>query len=143
VRVNSNSVNMSHMIPVNPAEKKKADAAENTYIMRPSSRFPAQLVKETLRSVLVEKLSHTAIKDAKYTTEGTKAIADAIRSRLKALGLPRYKYIVQVVIGENKGQGFRMATKCLWDGSTDDYASEDYKNDNIFAVAVAYGVYLY
>ena len=83
------------------------------------------------------------MKDAKYSTEGTKAIADAIRSRLKALGLPRYKFIVQLVIGENKGQGFRMATKCLWDSATDDFASEDYRNDNIFAVAVAYGVYLY
>ena len=134
---------MSHLIPINALEKKKADAAENTYVMRPASRFPAQLIKDTLKAVLAEKLSHTALKDAKYSTEGTKAIADAIRSRLKALGLPRYKFIVQLVIGENKGQGFRMATKCLWDSATDDFASEDYRNDNVFAVAVAYGVYLY
>ena len=134
---------MSHLIPALPLEKKKAEAAENTYVMRPTSRFPAQLIKETIKSVLNERLSHTAIKDAKYSTEGTKAIADTIRTRLKALGLPRYKYIVQVVIGENKGQGFRMATKCLWDQSSDDFAAEEYKNDNIFAIAVAYGVYLY
>ena len=47
------------------------------------------------------------------------------------------------MIGENRGQGFKMATRCLWDPECDDYACESYVNDNIFAVAVAFGVYLY
>ncbi len=98
-----------------------------------------------------------------------------------ALGLPRYKFGVQVVIAEAKSQGFRMATRALWDPASDDLATESFSNvrtnggqraawcsvtcsraltrcrlrasppcpslprasqENIFAVAVAYGVYL-
>ena len=29
--------------------------------------------------------------------------------------IPRYKIGVQIVLGEIKGQGLRIASKCLWD----------------------------
>ena len=40
------------------------------------------------------------------------------------LELPRYKYMVQVVVGENSGEGVRVGTRCLWDASTDGMAHE-------------------
>jgi hypothetical protein len=42
--------------------------------------------------------------------------------------LPRYKIIVQVVLGEMKNQGARVASRCLWDTDTDNYASVSFKN---------------
>jgi hypothetical protein len=44
------------------------------------------------------------------------------------LECPRYKYVVQVFLGENKGQGARVASRCLWDTETDNYATFSYKN---------------
>ncbi|MEO1459372.1 MAG: alpha-ketoglutarate-dependent dioxygenase AlkB, partial [Pseudomonadota bacterium] len=38
----------------------------------------------------------------------TKAIADLVKEKLKGMGLPRYKYCVQCVIGEQRGEGARM-----------------------------------
>lgn len=44
----------------------------------PPCRFPVSTVKEIIRSTLKEKLS-----DAKYATEGTKELADLIKTKLK------------------------------------------------------------
>jgi hypothetical protein len=59
------------------------------------------------------------------------------------LNLPRYKFLVQVMIGEMKGAGVRMGARCLWDQQVDKCAQETYVNDSIFAVGCAFGVYLY
>ena len=130
------------LVPVVPLERRKA-LAENTFVVRPQARFPAAAVRELLRALLAERLAPTAAKDWKYSSEGTKPLADAIRARLKALHLPRYKFVVHVVVGENRGQGFKLASRCLWDAACDDLATESYTNDNIFAVATVFGVYLY
>ncbi|CAE7500191.1 DYNLT2B [Symbiodinium sp. KB8] len=59
------------------------------------------------------------------------------------LELPRYKYMVQVVVGENSGEGVRVGTRCLWDASTDGMAHESMTSDKLFVTAMAFGVYLY
>ena len=43
-----------------------------------------------------------------------------------AVSTPRYKLFVQVVIAEAKGQGVRVASRMLWDPSSDVMASESY-----------------
>lgn len=55
----------------------------------------------------------------------------------------RYKLMVQVVIGQQKGEGVRMGTRCFWDAESDNYASDTFTNDSLFCVATAYGVYMY
>jgi hypothetical protein len=42
-------------------------------------------------------------------------IVNQIRASLKSPTIPSYKIVVQTVIGEVKGQGVRVASKCLWD----------------------------
>lgn len=54
----------------------------------------------------------------------------------------RYKIMVQVFIGHNVGQGVRMGTHCFWDPKTDNFVSESFTNEQIFAVASAFIVYL-
>ena len=72
-----------------------------------------------------------------------KAIAEEIRKILRNINKSRYKIMVQVVIGHNIGQGVRIGAKCLWDPKNDHYASETFVNENIYAVATAFLVYLY
>ena len=52
-------------------------------------------------------------------TDTAKQLSDNIKAKLKALGYERYKYIVQVLIGERRDQGVRMGTRCFWDSATD------------------------
>eukprot|EP00940_MAST-03C_sp_MAST-3C-sp2_P002081 g2081.t1 len=69
-------------------------------------KFPVHTVKEIIRSVLSEKLKGQDY-HMEYTAKWSKDIADSVRDKLKELQLPRYKYMVNVVIGEKKGQGVR------------------------------------
>ena len=40
----------------------------------------------------------------------------------------RYKYVVQVMIGERREQGLRIGSRCFWDQGTDCQASETFLN---------------
>lgn len=50
------------------------------------------------------------------------------KEKVKEIGAPRHKLVVQVTIGEVQGQGVRIASRCLWDVETDNHASAYYTN---------------
>jgi hypothetical protein len=58
------------------------------------------------------------------------------------MNLPRYKILVQSVIGESKDQGFQFASKSLWDPETDDYSFGSFLNEHVFAAVGAWALYL-
>lgn len=127
--------------PASAAELKRAEAAEHSFLVRPPlrQRFPVAVAKEVIRAVFREKLPP----DVKYAPDLGKSVAETLRDALKALELPRFKIIVHVTVGENRGEGVRVATRCLWDKTTDAMACEAVTTDAVFAVATAYAVYLY
>lgn len=59
------------------------------------------------------------------------------------MNLPRYKFLVQVIIGEQRGAGVRMASRCFWDPESDGMATDTFINDTMFCTATAWGIYLY
>lgn len=54
-----------------------------------------------------------------------------------------FRFVVQVSIGEQKGQGVRVVNRCFWDFETDNLATVTYKNDAIYCLVTAFGVYVY
>mmetsp|Transcript_17048 Transcript_17048/g.43902 ORF Transcript_17048/g.43902 Transcript_17048/m.43902 type:complete len:128 (-) Transcript_17048:149-532(-) len=115
---------------------------ENTYIMQPKDeeKFLPSKVTEVMERVMTDYL-----KEKEYTAEEAKSwtldLSNDIKAAVKELNIPRYKIIVQVVIGEQASQGIRVASKCLWDVSSDNWASYTYQNNSIFAVAIVFGCY--
>ena len=78
------------------------------------------------------------------TAQWTREIADEIKNKLKnELDLPRYKFVVQAVVGEQRGEGVRMGCRCLWDADTDNYVEDSYRNETLFCVAAVFATYLY
>lgn len=65
------------------------------------------------------------------------------KSKFSELEMKRYKHIVQVLLGERKGQGIKSGVRCLWDCEIDGYTSEIFMNDSIFCVTTVFAVYLY
>ena len=51
--------------------------------------------------------------------------------------------MVQVVIGEEKGEGVRMGCRCFWDPKTDNHVATQFHNATIFCAAAAFGIWLY
>ena len=116
----------------------------HSYSLRPkiSEKFRAADVKELIHTVLLSKLA-----DKTYNADGCndlcKSICFEIKDKLKNLNYDRYKFIVNCVIGEQKGAGVNMSGRCFWDSDTDNFAESIYMNESIFCVAAAYGVYYY
>jgi len=118
------------------------EALKYTIAPKFKNQFKPKQVKEIIRNVLKEELSGKEYEQSE-TSSRTKNIANMIKEKLKDLNLPRYKFMVQVVIGEMKGAGVRMGSRCFWDAQTDKVAEETFQNDSLFCVVAAFGVYLY
>ncbi|KAG4090762.1 Tctex1 domain-containing protein 2 [Neocallimastix lanati (nom. inval.)] len=127
-----------------PYNSISENANDENYSIRPNfqQKFRPSVVQKIIHEVLVEKLKGQSYSPETCSTF-TKEIADQIKNKLKELELPRYKYVVNVVLGEMKGEGARMACRCLWDSDTDNLAQDIYTNETLFCVAVAFGVFYY
>ncbi|CAM1332675.1 TCTEX1D2 (predicted) [Pycnogonum litorale] len=117
---------------------------KNTYNIRPSfqQKFKPNLIKECIHLVLNEELNGKNY-EVESVAVWTNRIGDNIRDKIKDMGYERYKIVVQVIIGEQRGEGVKMGSRCLWDSDTDNYASDVFISDSLFCVATAFGVYYY
>lgn len=109
-----------------------------------SYRFYPSVAKKIAYDII-----HAELHDQEYDEEDAKtwstALADKIRDALRSkfhpryfqeskiaivenMNIPRYKIIVQSTIGQLRDQGIRIASRCLWDVSTDNYTSVSYTN---------------
>ncbi len=127
--------------------KKGGAQASNTleYQIKPKQKekFKPGKAKEMIGEILSSTLKYQKSYNLDSAQSLSKTIAESVKDKLKELNLPRYKYIVQVSIGEQKGQGVRVGCKCFWDFDTDHCASETFVNDSIFCLCTVYAVYLY
>ncbi|KAJ1531734.1 hypothetical protein ONE63_000397 [Megalurothrips usitatus] len=107
-----------------------------------SEKFRPQEVKEIILNILTENLSGKV-----YASEEvgslTKDLACQVRSTVKDMPFPRYKFMVQVVLGEQRAAGVKMGARCMWDSDADSYASAEYQNDSLFCVATVFAVFTY
>lgn len=115
---------------------------ESVYVIRPNfkQKFRPAVLQQTIHTILTSKLS-SVVYNPDTCSESTREIADEIKSQLKAMDFPRYKFIVNVVIGEIRGEGVKMGARCFWDADADNVAQDTFINDSLFCVAVAYGVF--
>lgn len=105
-------------------------------------RFKVSRAKEVILGILKTRLTGTTY-HADNTSAWAREIADDIKNALKDEDWPRYKYAVQVFIGEQRGEGVRLGCRGFWDHKTDNFASETFQNESLFCVATAFGVFTY
>ena len=115
---------------------------ENTYRLEPkeTDRFYPSKVRDCVDQIVTHHLKDKEYEHAQAKLWAEK-IADEIKATVKALSIPNYKIVVQTVIGEVKGQGVRVASKCLWDDQNDNYASFTYTNNSLFCTGIVFGIY--
>ncbi|CAH6792259.1 Tctex1d2 [Phodopus roborovskii] len=112
---------------------KNSGEPENTYILRPifQQRFRPSVVKDCIHAVLKEELAK-----AEYSPDDmpylTKHLSEVIKDKLKELGYDRYKMVVQVVTGEQRGEGVFMGARCFWDADTDNYTHDVFMNVSLW-----------
>ncbi|EHA97827.1 Tctex1 domain-containing protein 2 [Heterocephalus glaber] len=134
-----------------PETEKNSGDPENTYILRPIFQqrrvqdgvwFRPSVVKDCIHAVLKAELASTEY-SAEETPQLTRRLSENIKDKLKEMGFDRYKMVVQVVIGEQRGEGVFMAARCFWDADTDNYTHDVFMNDSLFCVVAAFGCFYY
>ena len=114
---------------------------QNSYKLEPDRRFPVEAVRRIAEQILNENLANEKYEGEKCSKLCT-SLSRLIQDKVKTIGLERYKLITLVMIGENKSQSTRVASRCLWNENFDNYASASFRNESMFAQATVYGIYL-
>ncbi len=72
----------------------------------------------------------------------TQQLCTLIKDKTKEFEFDRYKLVTQVLVGQDSDQSVQIATRCLWNQDTDNFAAATFRNESIFAVAIVYGLHL-
>jgi hypothetical protein len=134
-------------IPMNNSRKSSMflppnQPRPNTYRMEPDNeyRFRPYKVQAKILEVLVEQMKDQTYNSA-TVNELVKDISRSIHHLMKNFQLPRYKIIIQTVIGQKNEQLLRIASRCLWDPKTDNMLSVNYETKDMIALLNVYAVY--
>ena len=114
----------------------------NTYRIEPDNeyRFRPYRVQPKVLEVLVDRLKDKTY-NAATVNELVKDVTKHVHQLMKNFQLPRYKIIVQTVIGQKFGELLRIASRCLWDPKTDNMISVNYETKDMAACVIVYALY--
>ncbi|CAF3697166.1 unnamed protein product [Rotaria socialis] len=110
---------------------------------KPSRPFNINEVKEMLEQRIQQVIDRQYEYDCDKCTQLSKDISQIIKDAMKSLNYDRYKYVIQVVIGNCQDENVMMTCRCLWDVETDNYASYVYSNTKIFCAVTVFGLYYF
>jgi len=121
---------------------------ENTYRMKPNDgqRFLSFKLKPKIQQLIDDKMKHVEANhptnyDGWFFSGLSRELADSIRRETKNYGLPRYKVVSHVVVGQNTGQDIRIASRCLWNLELDDALTVNYESKMFYVTATVYVLY--
>ena len=113
---------------------------EPTYRMEPVKKFETDKVKEAIQRVVEERLSGFEY-SAKRCALMSRVLTEEIREKVKELRNERYKIVCMVTMGQKKGQGLRLGSRCVWDHNVDNHVTYNWQDENSFCSVTVFGVY--
>lgn len=115
---------------------------ENTYKLSPDRGkfFDSVKISQIIESSLNENL-----KDLPYDHDKCPGLctylAEVIKDDIKASGVQRYKLVTNVILFEDKRQGFHWGSRCLWNPNFDNFATASYTGQGYRAVGACFASY--
>merc|ERR1712189_78892 len=112
------------------------------YQIRPGfdEKFKRAEVEQFVRALLEEKLEAREYKDADAPGLMQTIIKEVLDGLQDMKMSPRFKYIVDVKYGENRGQGVTCVFRALWDSDSDKHQTISYTNESIFCTVSVFGI---
>ena len=136
------SISFGSVVGSTTKQQQQQPRVQNTYKMTPDENefFPPIRVEKAVKATM-ERVLQDAVYEPENGGHLTEVLTEAVKAKVKALCHKRLKIVVQVVIWSRSGQSMEIASRCLWDADTDNFASVCYENESIFAVANIFAVY--
>lgn len=108
----------------------------------PGTKFSRCEVEKTMReiceSMLDGKTEQYSATDAQVLIRN---VSSEVQQRVVRMGYERYKLITHITVTEAGRQGLRVASRCLWDTETDNYASYTYSNEKLHLSLTMFALY--
>ncbi|XP_020903061.1 tctex1 domain-containing protein 1 [Exaiptasia diaphana] len=120
--------------------RQKVKLYANTYKMSPDVTLNIAKIQEIVKRNLQVSLEFEKY-DCKRSRDISKVLSNGILQEVKMLGMARYRFVCTVTIGELKGQTVRIASRCVWDIENDNFVTESFYNNSLFAVGTVFGIY--
>ena len=112
-------------------------------ISKTSRPFNSNEVKQMLERLVPQTIDRQNKYDCNKCTQLSKDLSQIIKDTMKSLNYERYKYIIQVVLGQCQDENLMMTCRCLWDIETDNYTSYVYSNTEIFCAVTVFALFYY
>ncbi|KAL0221938.1 hypothetical protein RCL1_001792 [Eukaryota sp. TZLM3-RCL] len=113
---------------------------ENTYQLGPEKVVEVALARAILKDE-VEALCNNQTYSPSWAESTTTQLVRILHKKVLPIIPSRYKFVVHAVIGEVKDQTMRIASRWLWDHTTDNFASYTFKNSSLYCAASAHFLY--
>lgn len=107
----------------------------------PSEKFSKSEVEKQIKTVCDEMIGDRRRYHFEEAPLLIKELCNEIQQRILRLGYVRYKLVTHAVIMEAGQQGLRVASRCLWDPETDNYAAFSYSNESMHVSITVFGLY--
>jgi hypothetical protein len=123
-------------------EEKEPTPKAPTYKLSPDpgKKFNPNLVQEMINRTLRDRLQEYEY--SRFTApKFVKVLTTLLNERVKEFDFPRYRFVTNVHIVENRRQSVSFASRCVWDETADQYASGLFQRPTFIAVATIHGVY--
>lgn len=122
---------------------KPVISMDPTYETQPdeTKKFCSEKAERILKETLESHLQKTKY-DAEHCSQLAHNLCSVIKARIKEEGYERYRLIAQVIIGQDTEQGVQLASRCLWNPRSDNFAAATYRNSSLYSIGIVYGLYL-
>uniref|UniRef100_A0A0B7B8S5 Dynein light chain n=1 Tax=Arion vulgaris TaxID=1028688 RepID=A0A0B7B8S5_9EUPU len=114
---------------------------KNTHQLCPKTTFNPHKAKDIAEKVVDKWIAKDKVYSAEWARTTAKVIAGEVENLVKKLEHDRYKFVVQVFIGQKRRQGVECCSRFLADGKTDSFSEFTFQNDTLWCVVLITAVY--
>ena len=116
---------------------------QNTYKMEPEEGegYKEKEIRATTEQVLADMLNGLEY-DPQSASNLSRTISNMVKDKMKKMNMPRFKFVVSVVIGQKGGQCMKVTSRCMWNAKTDSFTSVQYENNTLAACVTVHGIYM-
>ncbi|KPA85432.1 hypothetical protein ABB37_01737 [Leptomonas pyrrhocoris] len=114
---------------------------EDFTMPRPEAKFSVHAVESVIHEVCESMVGPGRLYVYEEAQPLIKDLCAEVQQRLVRLGYERYKLVTHATVTEAANQGMRIASRCLWDPETDNYAAYTYSNEYMHVSVAVFGVY--
>lgn len=120
--------------------QRKLAMKGNVTRLTPLRKFDPVEVTREIESILETGLTGVTY-DPKVASVLSMNLSDAIKTKVKSMKFPRYKFVAMVTISSKSSQSMTVSSQCVWNAGMDTYATGTFSNRSLVAVATVFAIF--